>query len=206
MDVLTHINLASLLAAALGLGLAAAAGFRVFVPLLAAGIAARVGYLELASDFSWLSSTPALVALGTATVLEVVAYYVPWLDHVLDMVATPAAVAAGVVASASVVTDVPPPVRWLVAIIGGGGMAGLIQGATVAARLKSAALTGGLGNPVVATGELLGAGITTLLALFVPVATLLILIAACVFMIRASGRLLFGRPRRPRPPASQLGG
>lgn len=198
--------LSPIFAIALGLGLAAAAGFRVFVPLFAAGLAARTGHLELASDFAWLSSAPALIALGTATAIEVVAYYVPWLDHALDTVATPSAVVAGIVASASVVTDVPPMVKWLVAVIGGGGMAGLIQGATVVARLKSATLTGGLANPVVATGEALGAGITTVLAILLPLATLLILVAVCTFMIKASGRLFFGRRRPPRPPASPQGG
>lgn len=185
----------TLIAVALGLGLAAAAGFRVFVPLLAAGAAARTGQLQLAAGFDWLSSTPVLVALGIATLLEVVAYYIPWLDHALDVVATPAAVAAGIVSAASVIADIPPEVKWLVAIIGGGGLAGVVQGATVLARVKSMALTGGLGNPVLATGELVGAALTVTLALVVPVFTLLLLLAGCFLIFRASGRVLFGRRR-----------
>lgn len=185
----------TLIAVALGLGLAAAAGFRVFVPLLAAGAAARAGQVHLAASFNWLSSTPVLVSLGVATVLEVVAYYVPWLDHALDLVATPAAVAAGIVSSAAVITDIPPTVKWLVAIIGGGGIAGIVQGATVLARVKSTALTGGLGNPVISTAELVGAVLTVALALLVPVFTLLLLACGCLLIFRASGRVMFGRRR-----------
>lgn len=184
-----------LLAVALGLGLAAAAGFRVFVPLLALGVAGKLGYLHLADSFTWLSSAPALLALVVATVLEVLAYYVPWLDHALDVVATPAALVAGAVSAAAVLGDASPMVRWLVPIIGGTGMAGMVQGATVLARIKSTALTGGLANPVISTVELVGAVATVLLAIFLPIAALLLLGAGCFLMFRASGRILFGRRR-----------
>ena len=101
-------GLQALLSIALGLGLAAACGFRVFVPLLIASATARFGHLHLAGGFDWLASTGALIALASATALEIVAYYVPWLDHALDMIATPAAVLAGMFASASVLVDLPP--------------------------------------------------------------------------------------------------
>lgn len=200
MPLPESISTTHVLAVALGLGLAAAAGFRVFVPLLTAGLAANTGYLNLSSGFDWLSSTPALIALGTATVLEVGAYYVPWLDNTLDALASPAAVAAGILASAAVITDVPPMVRWLVAIVGGGGVAGLIQGATVVARLKSSTLTGGIGNPVIATLELLGSAIVALLALFLPLIALVALIVLCVAIPIAWRRLLAGRRRLSFPP------
>ena len=72
----------------IGIALSAACGFRVFVPLFVLGIAGRVGHVPLAGDFHWITSTVALIALGTATVVEIVAYYVPWLDHALDTIAT----------------------------------------------------------------------------------------------------------------------
>jgi hypothetical protein len=193
----------ALLSIAIGLGLAAASGFRVFVPLLVASIAARSGQLPLASGFGWLQSFPALLALGTATALEVGAYYIPWLDHALDAVATPMAMVAGVLASAAVVTDLPPLLKWTVAIIGGGSAAGLIQGASVLLRLKSAALTGGAGNPVVSTAELFGAVATALLAVLLPIVCLVAVIVLLVFAFRATGRLLFGR--RPLPDSSSGG-
>jgi len=144
-----------------------------------------------------LAGVPALVALGTATVLEVGAYYVPWLDHALDVVATPTAVLAGMLAAASVVTDLPPLLKWSTVIIGGGGAAGLIQGASVLLRLKSGALTGGLANPLVSTAELAGAGITALLAVLLPLVCLLLVLALLITVFQTAGRLLFGR--RPVP-------
>lgn len=160
------------LSVALGIGLATAAGLRVFVPLFGAGLAGFFGAIQLHEGFTWLASTPALIAIGTAMVLEIVAFHVPWLDHALDVVATPAAVVAGVVASAAVVTDVPPWLQWGVAIVAGGGAAGLAQALTVALRLKSTAFTGGMGNPVLATGETAGAITLVGLAILVPLAAL----------------------------------
>jgi hypothetical protein len=189
-----------LLSVAAGLGLAAACGFRVFVPLLLAGAAARLGYLPLSAGFDWLAATPALVALGTATLLEIGAYYTPWLDHALDLVATPAAIGAGVLASMAVLTDLPPALRWGIGIVGGGGTAGLIQGATTLLRLKSTALTGGLGNPVLATLELAGAGLVAIIALMLPLMALLLVVLIPLLAFRASGHLLFGRR-----PASERG-
>ncbi len=171
------------LAICIGIGLAAACGFRVFVPLLAVSVAARAGYLHLATGFDWMAGTPALIAFATATVVEVLAYYVPWLDHLLDTIATPAAVIAGIVASASILAEVPPYVRWSVAIIAGGGAAAAVQGSTVLLRVKSAALTGGLGNPVIATIEWIGSMVTAVLAIVVPVACLLLVALVLVFFV-----------------------
>jgi hypothetical protein len=185
----------SALGIAIGLGLAAAAGLRVFVPLLALALAGRLDVLVLSPGFAWLETTPALIALGTACALEIGGYYIPWVDHVLDAVATPAALIAGMVATASVVTDLPPMVKWAVVLIGGGA-AGLTQGATVLTRLKSTATTGGLANPVVATIELVGAVVTSALAILLPVVALVLLVGAVVWAFRRAGRFVFGRTRR----------
>ncbi len=182
----------TLLSIALGLGLAAAAGLRVFVPVFGAGIAAHFGVLPLSHTFAWVGTTPALVAFGTATVLEIGAYYIPWLDHALDVAASPAAVVAGIVASAAVMTDLPPLVTWTVAIIGGGGAAGLVQMLSVGARLKSAVTTGGLANPLVATVETAGAIGITAIAVLVPVVAL----AICIILIYVLARVF--RRRRAR--------
>jgi hypothetical protein len=178
---------------ALGIGLSAAAGFRVFVPLFALSIAGYTGYLELSPGFAWMGTLPALISFGTATVLEVLAFYIPWLDNMLDTLATPAAVFAGVLVSASVITDLPPLLKWVLSIIGGGGIAGVIQGATVLTRLKSTTFTAGIGNPVVSTAELGGSVLTSLSAIFLPVITVLVvgLFALLVFVI--TRRFLFGR-------------
>jgi hypothetical protein len=183
----------ALLSLALGIGLAAACGFRIFVPLLALSIAAKSGYVPLSGGFEWIASTPALLAFATATILEIAAYYVTWLDHVLDVIATPAAMFFGAVTAASVMTDLPPLVRWTAAVVGGGGAAGVVQGATVLMRLKSAALTGGLANPLVATAELFGSVTTAVLALVVPLIAILLIACLCAAVFLMSGRFLFGR-------------
>ena len=175
-----------------GLALSAAAGFRVFVPLLLTGSAARLGYLELTTDMAWLASDAALVALATATVLEVSAYYVPWLDNLLDTVATPTAVVAGVIAWAAVTPELSPLLRWTLALIAGGGAAGLVQSGTALLRLHSSAFTVGLGNPVVATGELAGSVSLSVLAVLAPVLAavlvLLVLVGLVGFYRRATSR------------------
>jgi hypothetical protein len=178
----------TLVSIAVGIGLSAACGFRVFVPLLALNLAARGGHLPLAPGFAWIGSTPALWAFATATVLEVAAYKVPWLDHLLDVAATPAAVVAGMLATASVVADLPPVVRLFVAIVGGGGAAGIVQAATVLMRMKSTVVTGGLANPLFATAELGGALVTSFLALVLPLIGLMVVAGLCVvvFSRRAS--------------------
>src|SRR5437867_4276732 len=124
-----------------GIGLAAACGFRVFVPLLVVSIASLTGHLHLSAHFQWLGSYPALLAFAVATMLEIGGYFVPWLDHLLDTIATPAAVVAGTIVSASMFTDMSPFLRWTLALIAGGGIAGLVQGSTVATRAISTATT-----------------------------------------------------------------
>jgi hypothetical protein len=174
----------TLLSVILGIGLAAACGFRVFVPLLLVGIAARSGHVALGPSFLWMASTPALVALGVATLLEVGAYYVPWLDHLLDVLATPAAVIAGAVMTASVVTGLDPMSKWTLALIAGGGISGTVQALTVGTRKASLLTTGGLANPLVSTGELAGAVLLTALAIALPLLAFALVAWALFFGVR----------------------
>jgi hypothetical protein len=180
---------------AIGIGLSAACGFRVFVPLLMMSIASLSGYLPLSPGFDWIGTYPALIAFGTATILEVAAYFVPVLDHALDTITSPAAVVAGTIATASVVTDLTPFLRWTLALIAGGGIAGIVQGSTVLLRAKSSAFTGGIGNPVVSTGELLAAMATALLAIILPVVCMILIAILIAFVLRKFGRLVFGKTR-----------
>lgn len=188
-------SFASLLSVALGIGLAAATGFRVFLPLFIAGLAARAGWIPLTDAFSWLASTPALLTLATAAVFETLAYYIPGVDHALDLLASPAAVAAGVIVSASVMTDVPPAILWPIAIIAGGGIAGLTKGSTALIRAKAGLATGGLANPVVSTVETIGASALAILAIAVPIVCIVAVLALLIWATRKAGRLLFGGRR-----------
>ena len=178
----------SLLSIAAGLALAAAAGFRVFVPLLVVSISARMGWLEISHNFEWIASTPALTAFATATVVEIGAYYVPFLDNLLDAISTPAAVVAGMIASASVLVDLPPWLQYSIAIAGAGSTAGAVAASTTMLRLKSSALTAGLGNAALSTVELLGAFGVALVAVLVPILALVVLLAILAVAIRGLRR------------------
>jgi len=180
---------------ALGIGLAAATGFRVFVPLLVAGFAARSGWIPLTDSFQWLASTPALLMLGTAAVLETAAYYIPGIDHILDVLAGPFAMVAGVIASASVMADLEPAILWPVAIIAGGGIAGVTKGGAALVRAKTSVATAGLGNPIVSTAETAGATVVSVLAVLVPILCLLAVIAFVVWVTRKLGSAFLRRRR-----------
>lgn len=183
------------LAVMMGIGLSAACGFRVFVPLLVLSIAARSGAVSVSSDLAFLGSTEALIALATASVLEIVAYKVPWLDHVLDTVATPAAVIAGTIVTASQVGQVTfngvgagPLLQWGLAIIAGGGAAAAVQTVSVATRAASTVMTGGLGNPIISTGESIMAVAASVVAVIAPVLAIVLVAVVLVVGVRVVQR------------------
>ncbi|HEV8579607.1 MAG TPA: DUF4126 domain-containing protein [Thermoanaerobaculia bacterium] len=177
----------------IGLGLAAACGFRVFVPLLIMSLASRaeVGHLVLGDHFAWIGSTPALIAFAVATVLEIAGYYIPWVDNLLDAVATPTAIVAGVLVTASAMTDVSPMLKWTLAVLAGGGTTAVFQGVTAMVRHISSFTTGGLGNPVVATAEAGSSALLAVLAITLPVLAFLLVIALLYVGVK---KLLFRRP------------
>ena len=173
----------------LGIALAAATGFRVFLPMLIVSSAAYAGHLQLDSSFAWLGTPSALTMLSVAALAELLAYYVPVIDNLLDTLTTPAALIAGTIVSAAVITDVPPMVKWTAAVIAGGGIAGLTQGVTAILRAHSTVLTGGLGNSVIATAELGGAVLISFLALVAPAAAVALVILFLLVAIRLLRRL-----------------
>jgi len=179
----------------LGIGLAAATGFRVFLPMLIVSGAANTGHLSLGDSFAWLGTPPALIMLGAAALAEIVAYYVPGVDNLLDALATPAAFVAGTVLSAAVMTDLPPMVKWTAAVVAGGGVAGLTQTVTAMLRANSTVVTGGLGNLVISSVELVGALLVSLLALAAPLAAIVVVILFLWLAIRLLQQLLRGTHR-----------
>lgn len=164
-----------------GISLSAACGFRVFVPMLVMSIAVQAGHLEPASGFQWLGSTPAIVGFSVATALEIAAYFIPVVNNLLDAVATPAAAVAGTLLTASMVGDVSPWFRWVLAAVAGGSVAGGIQLATVS--LRSAATSVG-GSGIVSALEDGAAVVTSVLAVVLPVLTAALLIVFGVFAVR----------------------
>ncbi len=183
------------LSIALGVGLAAATGLRLFLPMLVVSVAAYTGHLPLSDNFAWLATLPAVILLSVAALVEILAYYIPGLDNLLDTLATPAAFVAGTIISAAVITDLPPMVKWAAAIIAGGGIAGLTQTTTAVLRAKSTMFTGTLGNPVIATTEFGGSLLVSLMALAAPLFTLL----AIVVLLWLAFRWLRQISRRPSP-------
>ena len=181
----------------IGLGLAAACGFRVFVPLLIMSLASRAGmgqHLALSPGFAWIGSTPALIAFSAATILEIAGYYIPWVDNLLDTIATPAAIVAGILVTASTMTmDVSPFLKWTLAVVAGGGTTAVFQGITAMTRHVSSFTTGGLGNPVLATAEAGGSAMLSVLAITGPVLAFLLVVGLRYFGVR---KPLF-RCRRP---------
>jgi hypothetical protein len=176
----------------LGIALAAATGFRVFLPMLIVSGAAYTGHLQLDNSFAWLGTSSALTMLSVAALAEVLAYYIPVVDNLLDALVTPAALIAGTLVSAAVMTDVPPMVKWTAAVIAGGGVAGLTQGLTGILRAHSTVLTGGLGNSIIATAELGGAVLISFLALVAPAAAIALVMLFLLVAIRLVRRLFRG--------------
>jgi len=190
------VSIDTLLGVVIGLGLAAACGFRVFVPLLVMGAAARLGHFDPSPGFAWLATTPALIAFGVATAVEIAAVHVTWLDHLLDVVAAPLAVLAGAVTMAGALGEVSPLLRWSFALIAGGGTAGLFHGLNGLMRAGTAVTTAGFGNPLFATLETGGAFAIAAAAVLIPVLGLLLAVAAVFAVWRLARRAAF-RQRRP---------
>ncbi len=174
-----------------GIGLAAACGFRVFVPLLAASVATKAGLLAPGDGWAWIGSWPAICVLGSACAVELVGYYIPWVDHLLDTLATPAATIAGALVAATQAhgvlagsESVHPALMWAGAAITGGGVAAAVQTGTVAVRATSTITTAGLGNPIVATAENTLAAVLSVLAIVAPIAVGLLIMVLVFFVAR----------------------
>ena len=174
-----------LISAFIGIGLAAATGFRLFLPMFAVSLASYMGWIPQNENFQWLSGLPTLIATGIAMIVEILAYYIPFVDHLLDTISIPLATVAGSVMFASQFTELGTFPQWALALIAGGGTAAAISSGFAGTRAASTATTGGFGNSVVATTETAGAGLMSFLALAAPViafvVAVLLLIAVFVF-------------------------
>jgi Domain of unknown function (DUF4126) len=162
------LNFDTLIELMLAISLSAAAGFRVFVPLLALSAASVLGHVDLPANFDWIENPQALGLFAIACVLEIIGYSIPWMDHLLDILATPAAIITGTVVAASVAPEMDPLAKWTLALAAGGGTAGLTKGLMNILRATSTAVSGGLTNPVFSALELLIAAVLSALAITVP--------------------------------------
>lgn len=181
--VFTTMEREIITAIALGIGLSASAGFRVFIPMLVASIAARTGVFPVHEGFQWLASWPAIICFGSATIIEILAYYIPFVDNLLDTITTPLAAVAGTVLLTSVLPLDNDMLKWITGLIFGGGAAATVQSGSVLTRLASTKLTAGTGNHVVATGEHAAAIGTSLLSLVMPVLIAIVVILLIAFIL-----------------------
>ena len=188
-----------LLQVLVGIGLAATCGFRVFVPLFVMSIAGVSGYMNFSAGFEWIASYPALIIFGVATVLEIVAYFVPYVDNILDMASLPIGIVAGIIVVASVITAVDPILRWTLTVIAGGGIAAGTGVISNAVHALSTATTGGTANPAVSTIESGATVIMTILSVVLPIVGVLV-VALVLFL---SIRYVVRRKRKKQsPPAA----
>ena len=181
-DILPYI-----LSSFIGIGLAAASGFRVFLPLFAVSLASYLGWIPMNDNFQWLSGLPTLIVTGVATLVEILAYYIPVVDNFLDTVTVPLATVAGSVLFASQFIELGTFPQWALAIIAGGGTAATIAAGFAGARAASTATTAGIGNNVIATTETAGAGLMSVLSIFLPVIAFILALALLILVI------IFGR-------------
>ena len=191
----------NLLSVCLGIGLSAACGFRVFIPVLVMSAASLSGHLTLSHGSQWIGTYPALVVFATASLLEIAAYYVPLVDNLMDSLAGPAAVVAGILVAASSFIHMDPLLRWTLAIIAGGGTAAVFHGSTALLRGASTALTGGIGNHAVATAELGIASGLSILAITLPHLSIIVAVAVLFLLTRKGFRRLlkFGKTAGASP-------
>jgi Domain of unknown function (DUF4126) len=164
-----HLDLNTILELLLAISLSAAAGFRVFVPLLILSAAAVLGHVDLPAKFDWIENPQALTLFAIAAVLEIIGYSIPWFDHILDVLATPAAIIAGTLVAASFTPEIDPIAQWTLALVAGGGAAGLTKTLMNLLRGGSTAATGGLANPIFALLELALAIGLSVLAIAAPI-------------------------------------
>lgn len=188
-----------IISAFIGIGLAAATGFRVFLPMFAVSLASYMHWIPMSGNFEWLSGLPALITTGIATVVEILAYYIPYVDHLLDTLSVPLATVAGSVLFASQFADLGTFPQWALALIAGGGTAATISSGFAGTRAASTASTGGLGNSVVATTETAGAGIMSFLAMAAPFLAAICAIAL-VIVVFVLGRKIWRRFRKADAP------
>ncbi|HBH12835.1 MAG: Uncharacterized protein XD91_1402 [Clostridiales bacterium 38_11] len=168
----------------IGIGLAATCGFRIFIPLLVMGMANKVGYLELSQGFAWIGSYPALVIFGIATVVEIAAYFIPFVDNLLNTISVPFSIVAGIVVTAAVITDISPILKWTLAIIAGGGAASVTSLISNGAHNTSTFFSAGIANPIVSVGETVISVIIAVLSILVPIVVVILIIIMMVLVYR----------------------
>jgi hypothetical protein len=173
----------------MGLGLAACAGLRAFLPLFVVGLSGRLDLVTLSDSFNWLSGWPALIVFGAAVVIETLGDKFPVVDHVLDTVQVFVKPIAGALVMATVIEDWDPLYVAIFSLVVGGSTAGLVHVTKAKLRLASSVMTAGLGNPVLSVTEDLGALVGTVGSIAIPSVMVLVAVGGVVLAWVALRRL-----------------
>jgi len=187
------MSLETVISICLGIGLAASVGFRVFLPLFALSLASYLNVLELNESWIWIGDLSALIILGVATIVEIFAYFIPYIDNLLDSMAVPLAALAGTLIMVSTLVGLSPEITWALAIIAGGGTAAAIAGTSSATRLTSTVTTGGIGNPVISTVETGTAVVLSIVSIVLPVFAIILVLIILLIIFR-----LFKKFKKPK--------
>lgn len=196
LKIVPEVNIETISAIALGIGLSASTGFRVFIPLLVAGLASHFGVLPLGESFAWMSSTPALLCFGAASVAEILAYYIPFIDNLLDSIEMPLSIAAGTILMTSVFPSGSEWMKWILGFIIGGGVAITVQSGSAITRLMSSKITAGSGNPIFSTTEVIVAIVISSLAIIVPIFVAILVLVLIVVILRTVYYKLLKKKKR----------
>lgn len=176
-----------------GIALSASSGFRVFVPMLVANLASKYELLHLSQGFEWLGSPIATIIFGVATIVEIGAYYIPFIDNLLDTLAVPSSFIAGTILTTSFLQIDSPILQWTLGVLAGGGVAGTIQSGTGLLRLASSKFTGGIGNSFFATFENFTSVIISLLTLWLPIFVAIICLILSFYLFRKIFKRFFSK-------------
>lgn len=177
------------LSIAIGIALSATSGFRIFVPFLVLSAANLAGWLELSESFAWIGTYPALAAFATATVVEILAYFIPWVDNVLNAISVPASLVAGTVLTYAFIGDVAPGLGWFISVIGGGGASLVTRTVSNVAHAGSTATTGGTANPMLSFFESLGTVLMSIVAILAPLVAIILLALVIYWAVTVLRRL-----------------
>lgn len=188
------MNLETIISICLGIGLAASVGFRVFVPLFALSLASYFDVWELNESWQWIGSLTAVITLGVATIVEISAYYIPFIDNLLDSIAIPLATIAGTAVMVSTVADLSPVITWALAIIAGGGTAAAIKSTAGATRLTSTVSTAGFANPIVSTVETGTSVVMSAFSIFLPIIAFILVIVVLYIIFKLYKKI---KPTKP---------
>jgi len=179
----------------IGIGLSASVGFRIFVPFLVLSVFSLLGFVNLSSGFDWIGTYPALIAFGFASLVEIVAYFFPWFDNLLDTIAGPVSIIAGALVMGSVLADFSPLLKWSLAIIAGGGLAGTIQHSTGLLRLTSSTTTGGIANPVISPTEAGASFSLSALSILLPIVAFLLVLFLIIWIVKKFHKIFFKKKK-----------